>query len=165
MSKAMFILSITLILAVTVMPANAHEYREGLGFIHGYGKDITDIPNLNLTEEQKAQIASLRETFLKDIKPLRDKLFIKHSDLKLLWLDKNPVQEKILATQAQIRMLRGQIQDHATVYHLAIRKVLTPEQITKLDQIPHKWGAMGRGGDSINVTETQSTAHPLQIAP
>jgi Spy/CpxP family protein refolding chaperone len=165
MRKAMFILVITSILAVMVMPVNAHEYREELGVIHGYGKDITAIPNMNLTEEQEVQIVLLRETFWKDIKPLRDKLFIKRGDLKLLWLDKNPIQEKILATQAQIRMLRGQIQDRATVYHLAIRKVLTPEQITKLDQIPHKWGAMSRGGDSINVTETRSTAHPLQIAP
>jgi len=73
MRKAIFILVITLILAVTVMPASASRYGGGPGTVHGYGKDITAIPDLNLTIEQKAQITLLRETFLKDIKPLRDK--------------------------------------------------------------------------------------------
>jgi hypothetical protein len=94
MRKAIFILVITLIVAVTVMPASASRYGRGPGAVHGYGKDITAIPDLNLTVEQKAQITSLRETFFKDIKPLRDKLFSKRGDLKLLWKDKNPNQAK-----------------------------------------------------------------------
>jgi len=127
MRKAIFILVITLILAVTVMPASASRYGRGPDAVHGYGKDIMAIPDLNLTVEQKSQITSLRETFLKDIKPLRDKLFSKRGDLKLLWRDKNPNQAKILATQKQIRTLRGQIQDRATVQRLAVRKVLTSD--------------------------------------
>jgi Spy/CpxP family protein refolding chaperone len=95
------------------------------------------IPDLNLTVEQKSQITSLRETFLKDIKPLRDKLFSKRGDLKLLWRDKNPNQAKILATQKQIRTLRGQIQDRATVQRLAVRKVLTSEQQDKIKAFKH----------------------------
>ena len=104
MRKAIFILVITLILTVAVMPASASRYGRGPGADHGYGKDITAIPDLNLTVEQKAQITLLRETFLKDVKPLRDKLFSKRGDLKLLWRDKNPNQAKILATQKQIRI-------------------------------------------------------------
>ena len=137
MRKAIFILVITLILAVTVMPASASRYERGPGAVHGYGKDITAIPDLNLTEGQKAQITSLRETFLKDIKPLQDKRFSKRGDLKLLWRDKNPNQAKILATQKQIRMLRGQIQDRATVHQLAVRKVLTSEQQDKIKAFKH----------------------------
>ena len=64
MRKAIFILAITLIMAVTVMPASASGYGRGPGAGHGYGKDITAIPDLNLTEVQKSQIASLRENFL-----------------------------------------------------------------------------------------------------
>jgi len=106
MRKVIFILVITLVVAVTVMPASASRYGSGPGAVHGYGKDITAIPDLNLTVEQKAQITSLRETFFKDIKPLRDKLFSKRGDLKLFWKDKNPNQARILATQKQIRTLR-----------------------------------------------------------
>ena len=124
-------------MAVAVMPASASRYGRGPGADHGYGKDITAIPDLNLTVEQKAQITLLRETFLKDVKPLRDKLFSKRGDLKLLWRDKNPNQTKILATQTQIRMLRGQIQDRATVQRLAVRKVLTSEQQDKIKAFKH----------------------------
>ena len=84
MRKEIFILVITLILAVTVMPASASRYGRGPDAVHGYGKDITAIPDLNLTVEQKAQITSLRETFLKDIKPLRDKLFSNFKSPRLL---------------------------------------------------------------------------------
>ena len=132
MRKAIFIFVITIILAVTVMPASASQYGRGPGSGHGYGKDIMATPDLNLTVEQKAQIISLRETFMKDIKPLRDKLFSKHGDLKLLWRDKTPNQAKILAMQKQIRTLRGQIQDRATIQRLAVRKVLTSEQQDKI---------------------------------
>jgi Spy/CpxP family protein refolding chaperone len=137
MRKAIFILVITLILAVTVMPASASRYGRGTGADHDYGKDITTIPDLNLTVEQKAQIASQRETFLKNIKPLQDKLFSKRGDLKLLWRDRNPNQAKILATQKQISTLRGQIQDLETVRQLAVRKVLTSEQQDKIKAFKH----------------------------
>jgi Spy/CpxP family protein refolding chaperone len=137
MRKAIFILVIALILAVTVMPASASRYERGPGAVHGYGNDITAIPDLNLTVEQKAQITSLRETFVKDVKPLRDKLFSKRGDLKLLWRNNNPNKAKILAMQREIRMLRGQIQDRATVQRLAVRKVLTSEQRDKIKVFRH----------------------------
>jgi Spy/CpxP family protein refolding chaperone len=150
MRKAIFILIITLILAVTVMPASASRYERGPGAVHGYGKDITAIPDLNLTEEQSAKITSLRETFLKDIKPLQDKLFSKRGDLKLLWRDKNPNQAKILATQKQIRTLRGQIQDRATVHQLAVRKALTSEQQDKIKAFKHAAYGPDRGEFSLS---------------
>jgi len=137
MRRTIFILVITLIMAVMVMPVSASMCGRGPGAVHGYGKDITAMPGLNLTEEQKAQITSLRETFLKDIKPLRDKLFSRRGDLKLLWKDKNPNQARILATQKQIRALKGQVQDRATVYRLAVRKVLTSEQRDKIKAFKH----------------------------
>jgi len=159
MRKTIFILVITLIMAVTVMPASASRDGRGTGAFHGYGKDITAIPDLNLTEEQKAQITSLRETFLKDVKPLRDKLFSKRGDLKLLWRDKNPNQAKIIATQKQIRMLRGQIQDRATVNRLAVRKVLTSEQQDKIKAFKHDAYRPVRGkfslGKYLNLSPEQ----------
>ena len=157
MRKVIFILVITLVVAVTVMPASASRYGSGPGAVHGYGKDITAIPDLNLTVEQKAQITSLRETFFKDIKPLRDKLFSKRGDLKLFWKDKNPNQARILATQKQIRTLRGQIQDRATVQRLAIRKVLTSEQQDKIKAFKH--AAYGP------VLEKFSLAKYLNLSP
>ena len=59
-------------------------------------------------------------------------MFIKRGDLKMLWLDKNPNQTKILAVQKEIRNLRGQIQDRATKYRLSVMKELTTEQQDKI---------------------------------
>jgi Spy/CpxP family protein refolding chaperone len=132
MKKAIFILVIALSLAVTAMPASASRWEKGAGAGYGFDRNIAAVPGLNLTDAQSAKIAALKTSFLGDIKPLRDKLFSKRGEAKLLWRDKNPDQKKIVAAQKEIRALRGQIQDRATAYRLAVRKVLTDEQRDKL---------------------------------
>jgi Spy/CpxP family protein refolding chaperone len=132
MKKAIFILLIALGLLVMAMPAGASRWERGGSAGYGFDRNIAAVPGLNLTEAQSAKIAALKTSFLGDIKPLRDKLFSKRGDLKLLWRDKNPDQKKIIAAQKEIRALRGQIQDRATAYRLAVRKVLTDEQRAKL---------------------------------
>lgn len=159
MRKAMVIVGISLILAVTIMPAGASQYGAKRGAVHGYGTDMTAIPDLNLTAEQSAKMTSLRDVFLKEIKPLRDQQFSKRGDLKLLWRDKSPNQAKILATQKQIRALKGQIQDRATVYRLAVRKVLTDEQRDKIKAFRQASGfgsaRQGRFAKLLNLSSEQ----------
>ncbi|MFA5182797.1 MAG: Spy/CpxP family protein refolding chaperone [Syntrophales bacterium] len=110
----------------------------------GYGNcqsgDLQGLAALNLTADQEAKIKSLREAQLKEAKPLQDKMFSKRGELKLLWLQQNPDQEKILAVQKEIRSLRDQLQDKQTNHRLAVLKVLTPEQQTKVQSF-----AAGRG--------------------
>jgi Spy/CpxP family protein refolding chaperone len=97
----------------------------------GYEGDIPASSQLGLTAEQTAKIKALREAHLKDIKPLQDKMFSKRGELKLLWLQTKPDQEKIMAVQKEIRGLRDQMQDKRTSQRLAVFNVLTPEQQTK----------------------------------
>ena len=124
------------VLAVTAFAASAFAFGPGWGRGHGggpcYGADVTALPELNLTSEQTAKINSLREAHLKDMKPLQDKMFSKRGDLRLLWLQQNPDQDKILAAQKEIRTIRDQMQDKMTVHRLNVLKVLTPEQQEKL---------------------------------
>ena len=87
-----------------------------------------DVPGLNLTAEQKTKIAEMRIAHMKDVKPLRDQMFIKRGDLRLLWQEQNPDQAKITAKQKEIRTLRDQIEDKSTNHRWAIYKELTPEQ-------------------------------------
>jgi Spy/CpxP family protein refolding chaperone len=94
---------------------------------------------LNLTEEQTTRINALRNTHLKEIKPLQDTLFSKGGDLRLLWLETDPDRDKIMALQKEIRTLRDQMQDKNTSHRLAILKILTPEQRNKL--VGSGWGA------------------------
>jgi len=95
---------------------------------------------LGLTAEQTAKIKELREQHLKDIKPLQDKMFSKRGDLRLLWLEKNPDQVKILALQKEIHDIRGQFQQKATAMRLTVYNLLTPEQKDKVKTV-----IMGRG--------------------
>jgi len=141
-------LAVTLgtILLVMGIAANVFAYRGGSGGMSpGYGYAIDDrmAASLNLTAEQTAQIRSLREVQLKEIQPLQNKLYSKRSELKLLWLQQSPDEGKIKAVDREIRSLRDQLQDKRTGHRLAIFKILTPEQQTKLQAY-----AAGRGSGS-----------------
>ena len=141
MKKGIFLM-VVFVLAAMAVPAGASHGTKGAGF----DRNIASVPDLNLTEAQSAKIATLKTSFLTDVKPLRDKLFSKRGDLKLLWREKNPDQAKILAAQKQIRVLRGQIQDRVTTYRLSVRKVLSDEQRDKLKAYRQNRGFAGHGG-------------------
>ncbi|HAJ27147.1 MAG TPA: hypothetical protein DCG53_07880 [Syntrophus sp. (in: bacteria)] len=116
----------------------------------GYGNcqsgDLHGLAALNLTADQEAKIKTLRDAQLTEAKPLQDKMFSKRGELKLLWLQQNPNQQKIVAVQKEIRSLRDQLQDKQTNHRLAVLKVLTPEQQTKVQAFGAGRGfAHGRG--------------------
>ncbi|MCX5846927.1 MAG: Spy/CpxP family protein refolding chaperone [Deltaproteobacteria bacterium] len=134
-------MTLVAVFAVTTLAAYAYAFGPGWGRGHGggqcysggyYGGDITAVPGINLTAEQTAKINALRDANLRDIKPLQDKLFSKRGDLRLLWLQTNPDQNKILATQKEVRALRDQMQDKMISNRLEVLKILTPEQQEKL---------------------------------
>jgi Spy/CpxP family protein refolding chaperone len=135
MKKVMIAMFALLLVTAFVMPADA---MRGGGKGHGYGfcngNDLSAVPGLNLTAEQKTKIADLRTAHLKDIKPLQDKMHSKAGDLRLLWLEKTPDEAKIRATEKEVRALRDQMQDKGTDYRWAVYKVLTPEQQTLLKE-------------------------------
>lgn len=127
MKKLMIVLTALFLVTAFVMPADA---MRGGGRGHGCcnGNDLSAVPGLNLTAEQKTKIDDLRTAYLKDVKPLKDKMHSKAGDLKLLWLEKTPDETKIRATEKEIRALRDQMQDKSTDYRWATYKILTPEQ-------------------------------------
>ena len=94
--------------------------------------------DLNLMPDQVTRIEELRVLFLNDVKPIRDKLFAKRGDLRLLWLEKNPNQAKIMETQREIRALRSQLQDKRSVYFWSIYNCLNSEQQAKFKAICQK---------------------------
>jgi Spy/CpxP family protein refolding chaperone len=127
----------TLVTVIIVTAFAALSFASGPGWGRGHGGEPYDssdpaaLSQLNLTAEQTTKINAFRDAFLKESKPLQDKKFSKRSDLKLLWLQQNPDQEKILAVQKEIRALKDQIQEKRDVYRLNVYNVLTPEQKQK----------------------------------
>jgi len=142
------VMTLITVIALTAFAASAFASGPGWGRGHGggpcYGGDVTALSELNLTADQTAKINALRETHLKDVKPLQDKMFSKRGELRLLWLQQNPDQDKILAAQKEIRTIRDQMQDKMTVHRLNVLKVLTPEQQEKVKAIGPGRG-FGRG--------------------
>ena len=83
---------------------------------------------LNLTPEQVEKMRDLRGSFFKEKIPLRNELMSKRLELRALWVQTNPDEEKILAKQKEINGLRAQLQEKATKNRLEMLKILTPEQ-------------------------------------
>ena len=134
------LMAVTLGVILTV-PAFAFGSREGRWF--GGGKDEgysaqAGLSKLNLSDEQKTKIESLQTANLKDVRPLREKMFDKSVELRKLWLQANPDKNKINAAQKEMRTLRDSIEDKDTALKLEIRKLLTPEQNEKMAN--SRWG-------------------------
>ena len=148
MQKVMTVIAAIAFAAIMVSPASAYGgMAGGYGPGSGYAGDVTAWSGLNLTAEQTVKIRVLQEVQLKEIQPLQNKLYSKRSELKLLWLQQTPDQDKIVAANQEVRALRDQLRDKMTSHRLAVFNVLTPEQQTKLQA----YGA-GRGyGPRMNM--------------
>jgi len=127
--KKMRILSVAAILLFSATTAFADPWGKGMG--PGYGMDPYGASNLGLTPEQSEKLQTLREAYLKEITPLRNHLFSKRAELRLLWSEVTPNQEKIQAKQKEVNALQQQLQEKATRYQLESRNILTPEQRAK----------------------------------
>lgn len=145
------------VLIATALASTTFAYGWGGGWGRGQGRgtciggpgyegDIPAASQLGLTADQTSKIKALREAHLQDIKPLQDKMFSKRGELKLLWLQTKPDQEKIMAVQKEIRSLRDQMQDKRTSQRLAVFNILTPEQQTKAQTFMGRGFGPGGGG-------------------
>jgi Spy/CpxP family protein refolding chaperone len=151
MKKLLTVLTVVFFLAVAVSPVLAQR-GWGPGGGRGPGSGPCGYPaesNLNLTAEQQAKLNDLRASHLKEVKPLKDKMYSLRGDLRLLWLEKNPDPAKIAEVQKEIRSLRDQIHDKGTAYRLEANKILTPEQQARFNSFCPGGGfgpGYGRGG-------------------
>jgi Spy/CpxP family protein refolding chaperone len=131
------------LLFAAAIATSAFGFGWGRGPGFGYGScwgDSAGNTGLGLTAEQQAQLTKMRDAQFKEIAPLREQMFAKRDELRKLWLEPNPDQAAILATQKEMRSLRDQVQDKMTAFRLDALKVLTPEQQAKI-----KSTASGRG--------------------
>jgi Spy/CpxP family protein refolding chaperone len=112
----------------------------GHGGSPGDEGDITTISELELTDKQVSQIRALREAHLLDGKPFQDRLRAKRKELKSLWLQSTPDQDRIIVLKKEIGNLRGLMQGKMNDYHRVILEILTPEQQNRLETIGRQRG-------------------------
>jgi Spy/CpxP family protein refolding chaperone len=92
------------------------------------------------------KVQSLRESFFKETLPLQNDLMSKKLELRSLWLQANPDEEKILAKQKEISALKAQLGERAIKNRFEMRKILTPEQQAQLANLRGRsWHEYGRG--------------------
>jgi len=102
---------------------------------HGWG-GIGDggFRQLNLTEDQKAKIKQIRETFAQTNKPLRDQLRAKRQELRQA--SEGGTFNEALATQklTEIAPLEAKLMGEEHKLHEQMLSVLTAEQKAQLEQ-------------------------------
>jgi Spy/CpxP family protein refolding chaperone len=133
--KKTAIVAFCVLLAVALAATVTMAWGPGFGpwFSRGFGGPAYGVPPIpDLTAEQSTPIQALRDGFLKEIGPLREKLHTEGTELRTLWSSPNPDPAVVTAKQKEVLALQSELQEKATTLGLEIRKVLTPEQLAQL---------------------------------
>ncbi len=108
------------------------------GFHHRFAS------RLNLAQEQRDKMRELRNRYYTDTHDLRYDIRLKRLEMRKLFTDPKVDDATLMAKQKEVSSLRLKLMDRKAEMKLAWRKILTPEQIQKLDWMPMGRG-MGRG--------------------
>jgi len=127
----------SVMIALVLLVASATWVMAGPRGRANWGDDtwcpgVSQLSALNLSAEQSEKIRGLRESFIKETTPIRTQLFTKKTEMRLLWIQTSLDADKIRATQKEIQVLMGQMQEKTTDFRLAFRNLLTPEQTSQL---------------------------------
>ncbi|HUN54020.1 MAG TPA: Spy/CpxP family protein refolding chaperone, partial [Smithella sp.] len=104
----------------------------------GHHKEFCIKKYLNLSDKQIASMKELRNSFQNDTRDMRYDLKIKRIEMRKLFTDPKTDDAALLAKHKEISDLRQQLSDKKVQMKIQWRKILTPEQIMKLDKIHHK---------------------------
>ncbi|MFN3421828.1 MAG: Spy/CpxP family protein refolding chaperone [Armatimonadota bacterium] len=123
----------------------------GLGFGRGYGLGLCwTTPEvlkqqLGLTDEQVKKLTELRTKHLDKVSKLAADLAAKRAELRTLWLAEKPDEKRIRELTEQIAKLQAELAFERVNFQLEVRKILTPEQLSKLPLILGRKFAPGLG--------------------
>jgi Spy/CpxP family protein refolding chaperone len=126
--KRLFISAVA-ILFLSAVSAFAQPWGKGMG--PGVGATFID-SSLDLTKEQADKLQKMRESYLKEITPLQNRLFTRRAEIRLLWEEANPDRERLLEKQKEVNDLQRQIEEKATMHRLEFQAALTPEQRARM---------------------------------
>ena len=79
-----------------------------------------------------------------ELSPLEEELAQKELEMRKLFTDPKVDDATLLAKEKDLSALRLKLMDRKAEMKLAWRKILTPEQIQKLDRMPMGHGMSGR---------------------
>jgi Spy/CpxP family protein refolding chaperone len=100
---------------------------------------------LNLTADQQQKILAIQQEFQKDTQALRFELQKKNLELRQLWAAKPVNQSAIDAKNKEVTAIQVQMNAKAQAMQEKIKTVLTPEQLTQLNENGSNYGPGMRG--------------------
>jgi Spy/CpxP family protein refolding chaperone len=128
MKKTLLIGALILVLASATFAA-AGPYGKKGGFQSCTGPYAWN--DLELTTAQAEKLTALRQSNFSEMQEVRNKLFQKSAELRLLWMQVDPDADKIKGIQKEMNALMEQKQEKRIDHRLAVRNILTPEQLTR----------------------------------
>jgi Spy/CpxP family protein refolding chaperone len=134
MKKTFIVIAVLIVSAAAVVSAYAVQPDKK----PGSHKEFCVKNDLGLSDQQLAKMKELRTSFRNDTRDLRYNLAIKRIEMRKLFTDPKTDDATLLAEQKEISNLRQQLSDKKAEKKLKWRKILTSEQIAKLDRIPHR---------------------------
>ena len=101
-----------------------------------------------LTEEQKEEMKSLRDSFAEETRPIRNDLELTNLELRHLWTADELDEEAIIAKSEEVSELQSQLHEKMIRHRLDVAKVLPKEYRTRFLAKAHRGpgrGPRGRG--------------------
>jgi len=154
LSAIVLVASIAFAQSVKTDPANQQAPRRegrGWGMKRGFHQGGALFSRLNLTDDQKAKMKQIRESFMANNKPLLDQLRAKRQELRQA--SEGGTFNEALATQKLTEMagLQAKLMGERFKLHQDMQSVLTSEQKAQLEQMKaqfktHRGGSRGQGG-------------------
>ena len=145
MKKAMIKTAGVVLLAILMVTySNAQSQRQG-GRGMAMGEGERSYAKLDLTEAQSEEITSLRTEHYKNMKPLRAQM-LEHKARERTLLSEESVNlkavDKVIDQQTD---LLNQMRKLQTKHRVAVKNVLSDEQVMKLEQRQRHSARMGQG--------------------
>jgi len=140
-SRILLIVAVLVLLGSWAVAGPGGGMGRGMG--PGYGVPPMGVPNL--TPEQSQKLQELQQSHFNEIAPLQNQMFSKRAEMRMLWSQANPDAGKIEAKQREIQELETQLREKATQHQLAVRQILTPEQLAQMPGMGYGMGP-GMGG-------------------
>lgn len=126
MRKKMVLLTVVSLLVLGIAQFAS---AAGPGFMGGEKWNV----NLDLSEEQRAQLLELQKEHFTERQNLRNQIAEKMFELRQLYLQENPDQDKISELKEQLTDLRTKMIEQAEEHRTELKSILTTEQLEKLE--------------------------------
>jgi Spy/CpxP family protein refolding chaperone len=148
MMRKLYVLALALLLAgsaavVFAAPPDPGSGCPGAGAPHQGAHPHRQFGSfLNLSKEQKEKMQQIRNSFFADTHDLRYNIREKRVEMRKLFTDPKAADATLLAKQKELQTMVVKLMDRKAQMKIEWRRVLTPEQLAKLDQ-PHRFGFHG----------------------